>query len=1259
MLSPELPGKMDAYWRAANYLSVGQIYLLDDPILKKRLRPEHIKPRLLGHWGTAPGHNFMYLSAFIQCPNRIRSIAIGFLIAIISACPCLTSAELEDIPEIIVQTGHTARITSLAFSPDGSYLVSGSEDKTVKLWEVTTGRLIRNVRGHSKGVSAVAFGPSSQWFASGSADGTIKIWDITKTKPLYTLNHKSAVNSIAISSSGEYIASAGADATVKLWLAQTGQEFRTLLGHEQSVVTLAFSPNGRYLASGDGNIDKTRWKSSSRLIIWDVPSGSKIHTFDREIDFTTVASCNSGAGQGLTSIAFTPGGRYLAVGYDDQNVLLWEVGTWRKLPGLLGHLCGMLAIAFSVDGRFLTTAGAGGQLWNLTREQGSGYGKEEPREFGGATTLMNAVSFSPNARYLATCEIGTAPGEEKELSITLWDAKTLRKIHNFPPNPERSYGTLVLSNPDRIVVTPAKNYLTIGSLQDGIDQLWDVTSGSKIHIPSPIPIDLEWKHLLSKSAVHDKSSYERLTQGLLSVSRERKNIAYSQTGGWVATVDFNAQVDLWQTVTGVEPHRISGGVWESADAVLFSPDGRWLAAGSGKYSNFVQLYNVESGLKHFRLENVTPRQIAFSPNSLWIASPGKVNDGDNFDLTQPLIDKDIELREISTGTLIDFFTGHTERVNAISFSSKDGRYLASGSDDRTVRIWAVSNKQPIKTLRGHTDSVEAVAFSPDNSCLASGSGDETIKLWDVSSWTNLRTLHGHEGKILAVAFSPDERFLVSGGLDQTVRLWDVASGRLMATLVSWVQSNLYFVFTPEGFFDGSSEAWQMAPFRFPSEPLKLYEPEQFFNQFYQPGLLGDIFREGKSMREILKGRKDPRADLNISFYRNSNLSEVRIVDPADGFKTGEREIQVTVEAKDTGSGIRDLRVFRNQTLVHFEHGDLTPNKKTKTYRLQVKMKLAAGSNEISAYCFNRDNIKSKDATILIEGADSLKREGTAYVLAIGINLYDNPNSKSWTLKFAVNDAVDIKKTLDQSFNKLNTYAQVVPVTLLDGDATKANIRAAFDLLSKTITKPPPSAPEELRKLKPAEPEDDIIVFFSGHGMANQNRYYLITHDVGYQGRRVNLDIDKAGRQTLMDHSVSDQDLNQWFEKIDAGRMMLIIDACYSGQALDSEEQRRGPMNSRGLAQLAYEKGIYLLAAAQSYETAHEPKELGHGLGHGALTYAILEEGLKKFAAATIPQSNQITAEEWLDYAIKRVKGQLPRAYYRRERVGNPWVIWQR
>ena len=169
----------------------------------------------------------------------------------------------------------------------------------------------------------------------------------------------------------------------------------------------------------------------------------------------------------------------------------------------------------------------------------------------------------------------------------------------------------------------------------------------------------------------------------------------------------------------------------------------------------------------------------------------------------------------------------------------------------------------------------------------------------------------------------------------------------------------------------------------------------------------------------------------------------------------------------------------------------------------------------------------------------------------------------------------------------------------------------------------------MQKIKPAQPEDALLIYFSGHGTArclydketkreNCDRFYLIPHD-GFAGEK----------EKLYAASVSDEELEAALETVDAGKLLMVIDACNSGQALDSsEEKRRGPMNSRGLAQLAYEKGMYILTASQSRQAALEATKFGHGL----LTAALLEGLLK----GEKNQNNEIVERSWLDYAVNQV-----------------------
>jgi hypothetical protein len=407
-------------------------------------------------------------------------------------------------------------------------------------------------------------------------------------------------------------------------------------------------------------------------------------------------------------------------------------------------------------------------------------------------------------------------------------------------------------------------------------------------------------------------------------------------------------------------------------------------------------------------------------------------------------------------------------------------------------------------------------------------------------------------------------------------------------------------------------------------------------------------------------------------------------DPAATLSVDSRRVHVRIDITQappdpkhkSGSGARDVRLFRNGALVKVWRGDVLGSQQSVS--LEESVSILAGENRLTAYAFNRENIKSADSTLRVTGSDGLKRRGTAYILIVGINEYANPQ---YNLKYAVADGQAFGEALRQSQKKLGNFSSVEVIQLFDRDATRANILEALNRLGGKpgqITGPVPAA---LERIKAVEPEDAVIVYFAGHGTAQQARFYLIPHDLGYLGP-VNA-LDEAGLNTLLTHSVSDRELEEAFESIDASDMLMVIDACNSGQALESEEKRRGPMNSKGLAQLAYEKGLYILTAAQGHQAALEAAELGHGF----LTYALIVEGLKNGAADVEPRDGNVVVREWMDYAVNRVpemqasallgaRGlkvvafvpgeenlepsrrsvQRPRVFYRREPETHPLVI---
>ena len=216
----------------------------------------------------------------------------------------LHSLQQEVVPLLSTLTGHSSIVSSVAFSPDGHTLASGSFDQTIKLWNLATGEELCTFKEHTNYVTSVAFSPNGQTLASGSWDKTIKLWDVASGKQLRThKRHKTVVASVAFSPNGKTLACGSWDHTIKLWNLASGKQLRTLTGHTSEVSSVAFSPNGKTLASGS-------WDKTIKL--WNLATGQELRTLTEHTSE-------------VTSVAFSPDGQTLASGSWDKTIKIWEI----------------------------------------------------------------------------------------------------------------------------------------------------------------------------------------------------------------------------------------------------------------------------------------------------------------------------------------------------------------------------------------------------------------------------------------------------------------------------------------------------------------------------------------------------------------------------------------------------------------------------------------------------------------------------------------------------------------------------------------------------------------------------------------------------------------------------------------------------------------------------------------------------------------------------------------------------------------------
>jgi WD40 repeat protein/energy-coupling factor transporter ATP-binding protein EcfA2 len=543
--------------------------------------------------------------------------------------------------EILTIKKHISSVTSVSLSQDGKTIASASSDQTIKLWDVKTGNDIQTIKGHIGAVFGISFSPDGKILASASSDETIKLWDIKTGKEIKILTgHKDAVFGASFSPDGTTLASASADTTVKLWDIKTGKEIKTLPGHTAQVWGISFSPDGKTIASAS-------WDRTIKL--WDTKAGKEIKTLKGHTD-------------AVFDVRFSPDGKNLASasGSKDTTVKLWNIETGAEMKSFKGHTDAVIGISFSPDGKIIASASADRtvKLWNNNTDS-------EIKALEGYIDSDVGVRFSPDTKIFASAS--------NDNTVKLWNTSTGSKIKILKGHTDTVFG--VSFSPNGKILASASADKTV--------KLWDITTGKNLQ------------------------TIEGHVNAVFGAS-------FSPDGKTIASASEDKTVKIWDTKTGQEIQTFKGHT-SNVINVSFSPDGKTLASASS--DNTVKLWYTQTGKEIQTLKGHTSHvwNISFSPDGKTLASASR--------------DKTVKLWDISTGKEIKALKGHTNLVYSISFSP-DGKTLASASRDKTVKLWDTSTGSEIKTLKKHTDAVLGASFSPNGTTLTSASRDNTLIFWN-------------------------------------------------------------------------------------------------------------------------------------------------------------------------------------------------------------------------------------------------------------------------------------------------------------------------------------------------------------------------------------------------------------------------------------------------------------------------------------------------------------------------------------------------
>ena len=298
--------------------------------------------------------------------------------------------------------GHRYTVESVSFSPDGKTIVSGGRDRWVRLWDANTGNLLKVFTGHTDWIASVSFSPDGKRIVSGSWDDTVRLWDVETGTLLKTLKgHKDEVTSVSFSPDGKRIVSGSWDDTVRLWDVETGTLLKTLTGHKVNVVSVSFSPDGKRILSGSWDRTVRLWdaiKGKHRL--WDAIKGRHLKTLVGHTGW-------------VLSVSFSPDGKRIASGGGDGTVRLWDADTGNLSKTLTGHTGSAASVSFSPDGKRLASGSVDSSVWLWDVETGN-----ISKTLVGHTGSVASVSFSPDGKRIVS---GSVDG-----AILLWDTSVVK-----------------------------------------------------------------------------------------------------------------------------------------------------------------------------------------------------------------------------------------------------------------------------------------------------------------------------------------------------------------------------------------------------------------------------------------------------------------------------------------------------------------------------------------------------------------------------------------------------------------------------------------------------------------------------------------------------------------------------------------------------------------------------------------------------------------------------------------------------------------
>ena len=766
--------------------------------------------------------------------------------------------------DLLTLHAHSDRVSAVDFGPEGRRLLTGSWDKSVKVWDLTTGREITTFEGHrggratfSRRINSACFSPDGQWALTTAQGDRPRIWNVTSGELVRALEGPAAWGSFG--PSGERILTAHGSNKATIWEARTGRKVSTFTGPSNMIRWPTFHPEGDRIG--------TVGQPGSTASIWDAQTGDEIVEFDGHSEpvvflafspeGTKVATASrqgvtkmwdTGTGEELLTVrgghpAFSPDGKSLATACSDAMGRVWDVKSGELLLELEGHEASVNFVLFGPKGERLLTcsddstarvweAKSGEEIirfdnhdgpvasaimspdgnWALTagnwkdgtaRVWGAETG-EEILKFDGLRGIVKSVAFSPDAETVVV-----ADGRH---ALTMWKVPSGEVAQRFQGYSEMVVDAAFSPNGERLVAAS----------RDGLVKIWDVAGGTELlsfrvgageHLRRrrvrQVRFNADGDRILVGSPASVQVRDAQTGTKIMDLEGRRGQIkepAFGPDGRRIISAGGrDGTATIWNAVTGERVRTLDGeGRWISR--ARFGPGGERVVTGHPAFG--VAIWDVGSGRKIRELtgegEALSPYMPAFGP------------EGDK--LVAACRDDALRVWDVGTGEELLVLEGHSGLISAVQFSP-DGRFLVSGSDDDTAKVWSATRRRDVRVLGSPQNTatpsmwVGRASFGPDSRRVVVGYQEGVARIWDARTADQIRTLRGHSSLVCAADFSPDGQRVVTASWDRTSRIWEAETGEPLLRLSGHTDRVYGAVFAPTGQVagtvsrDGSVRIW--------------------------------------------------------------------------------------------------------------------------------------------------------------------------------------------------------------------------------------------------------------------------------------------------------------------------------------------------------------------------------------------------------------------------------------------------------------------